>query len=281
MTRFRAPAREELPPRCFDHPAYASFAHHRDLLTGPWPSTATLDARLGAPRHRHADVHLHVRTQTPALLVDGLHYETRIHKRGLIATRSENWHDLFNALTWMTRFDLKCAVNVAYVSELAQRATQPRTRAQCALTHFDEAGALVVLRDPALLACWDAHAWVDLFCGHRARWREAVDVLLFGHALLEHLLVPAAMPVAKCIVLLGDVAPASAMRLIADDIAAARVLRDPQELRPLPLAGIPGWHAGNDGPAFMHAAPCFRPRRAGRVYPPGRRVAATISPAPA
>ena len=41
----------------------------------------------------------------------------------------------------------------------------------------------------------------------------------------------------------------------------------PSEMRPLPLAGIPGWHAGQ-GEAFCAQEGYFRPLREGRVYPP-------------
>jgi hypothetical protein len=54
---------------------------------------------------------------------------------------------------------------------------------------------------------------------------------------------------------------------VAQAIGACRVLRDPLELRPLPLSGIPGWHPGNVDEAFHQAAPCYRPLRQGRTYP--------------
>jgi hypothetical protein len=46
------------------------------------------------------------------------------------------------------------------------------------------------------------------------------------------------------------------------------LLIDPQELRPLPLSGIPGWHRRTHDPEFYATAPCFRPLRPGRIYPP-------------
>ncbi len=44
-------------------------------------------------------------------------------------------------------------------------------------------------------------------------------------------------------------------------------MTDPLQLRPLPLAGIPGWHDVQDS-AFYRNADYFRPLRAGRAYPP-------------
>jgi len=265
--RFRAPARDAVPRTAFAHPAYAPFVRQAALLEGAWPALDALNDMLGVPLHERSGVPLRFVEQTPALLADGLHYEARIHDEGRIATRAGNWHDLFNAMMWMERRELKCAVNAAYVREAQALRDGARTRPQCALTHFDEAGAVVILRDAALLAAWDAHDWHGLFWRERARWWAGAELVLFGHALLEHLLLPRAMTVAKCVVVTGNVAPALARRMVADGIASGELLRDPTELRPLPLAGIPGWHPGNGHESFYREADCFRPLRAGRRYP--------------
>lgn len=56
-------------------------------------------------------------------------------------------------------------------------------------------------------------------------------------------------------------------RACADAIASGSLLNDPLDLRPLPLAGIPGWYAGNGSEAFHRSAACYQPKRAGRHYP--------------
>lgn len=277
--RFRAPARGTVPRAAFDHPVYAPFVRQAALLEGAWPALDALNDRLGAPLHERSGVPLRFVEQTPALLADGLHYEQRIHDEGRIATRPGNWHDLFNALMWMERRELKCAVNAAYVREAKLLHGGTRTRSQCALTHFDEAGAVVILRDADLLAQWNAHDWHGLFWRERARWRAGAELVIFGHALLEHLLLPRAMTVAKCVVITGDVAPAAARREVANGIANGELLRDPTELRPLPLAGIPGWYPDNVHEGFYREAPCFRPLRPGRRYPPPLDGAPPVSPA--
>jgi hypothetical protein len=273
--RFRSPARDAVPRGVFDHPAYAPFLSRAALLVGPWPAVEALNANFGAPCHARSAASLRFVAQTPALLTDGLHYETRIHDAGLIATRAANWHDLFNALMWMERFALKCAVNAAYVREAARDVPGPRTRPQCALTHFDEAGALVVLRDASLLDAWDSHDWPALFHSGRERWQADAHLVLFGHALLEHLLWPGAMPVAKCLVMIGD-DPLPACSAVADAIASGKVLCDPAELRPLPLAGLAGWHPDHASEHFVREAACFRPRRPDRVYPAPLRTASSV-----
>ena len=108
--RFVAPARADVPRERFQAPIFAGFAHDAGLLDGwEWPAIDTLNAALGEVRHPHSGAPLQFVEQTPALLADGLHYETRIHDRGQIATRAANWHDLFNALMWLDRRALKAA----------------------------------------------------------------------------------------------------------------------------------------------------------------------------
>lgn len=277
--RFVAPARAAVPRERFAAPIFAGFAHHAGLLDGTdWPAIEALNAALGVATHPHSGAPLRFVEQTNALLADGLHYETRIHDRGEIATRAANWHDLFNALMWLDRRALKAALNLRQAADVAQAGRQ-RTRAQCAQTHFDEAGAIVVLRDAGLLEAWDAHDWRALFFDHAREWQTgAAHVIVFGHALLEHALQPDPVHTAKCIAVLhpspsrrgmgpllegeGDV-----VGRVAAGIVDGSLLTDPQELRPLPLSGIPGWHPRTHEAEFYASAPCFRPLRPGRVYP--------------
>jgi len=272
--RFIAPSRAALPAGFANHPALAGFAHAGRLLAEDWPSLDCLNALLGEAHHAASGARLSFVAQDAALTAEDLHYEARIHVQGRIATRERNWHDLFNALMWLDRRPLKCAVNARYARELAQLPSGNRTRCQAALTHFDEAGAIVVLDEPRLVEAWDRHDWLELFRNPASPWARHAEVLLFGHALLEHLLVPCLFPVAKCLVVLGHPhALGTAMQDIARALEQGDCLNDPQDLRPLPLAGIPGWHADNEDEDFYHRAPCFRPLRPGRRYPVPRRTA--------
>ena len=56
------------------------------------------------------------------------------------------------------------------VAEIDRVGSKQRSRAQCALTHFDEGGVIVLLRDPALLPLWNAHDWHGLFWRERMAW---------------------------------------------------------------------------------------------------------------
>lgn len=264
--RHVAPARGSVDPRVFGRMPLLGWRDHAALLEGAiWPSIDRLNNGLRAGSgHRFV-------AQTPALLADGLHYEQRIAERGEIATREHNWHDLLNALVWLRHPTLKQALNRRQVAEIARMGPKVRSRAQYALTHFDEAGVIVWLRDPALLELWDAHDWHGLFWRRRRAWLDGtIRLELFGHALLELALDPARLLVAKALVFQANdgadtPAPVGACAVA---VAEGRLLRDPLELRPLPLSGIPGWHPDNASESFHLEAPCYQPRRAGRAYPP-------------
>ncbi len=262
--RFVPPPRAAVDPRVFAHPLFAGLQDFRDLLDGAaWPSIAALDTRLAL--HGKCLVE-----QDAALLADGLHYEARI-AQGRIATRADNWHDLFNALVWARHPRLKRALNVQQCLHIDAMPPGQRNRAQAALTQFDETGVIVCVRDEAVLAAWDAHAWPALF--EPPHWRSGAVAIaaVFGHALMEQALLPGRLLVGKCVVVPGDDEDACIAGVVAA-ISEGRALTDPLQLRPLPLAGIPGWHERQDA-SFYANTDYFRPLRAGRKYPPPLPVA--------
>jgi hypothetical protein len=263
--RYVAPERDAVEPVVFTHLPLSDWNAYGDWLqAGRWPSIDELNAHW-PPQGAERFV-----AQTRELLADGLHYEQRIASHGLIATREANWHDLFNAMVWLRYPALKRALNQQQVLEMAQVGPHQRSRPQCAQTHFDEAGVIVILKDPTLLELWDKHDWHGLFWRRRDDWRNgSICVEVFGHALLEHALVPDKLLVGKAlaVVLEEGMARADVVACCAHAIAGARLLRDPQELRPLPLSGIPGWHADGNAEAFHRNAACYRPLREGRTYP--------------
>lgn len=216
--------------------------------------------------------------QTPQLLADGQHYEQRI-ARGFLATREDDAHDFFNALVWLRHPQMKWALNQRQCADIQLMGTKTRSRGQYAMTHFDEAGTIVWLADDHALACWDAHDWEGLFRWHREAWGTRMAVTVFGHALLEHTALRDLLPMGRCIAVAVDANeiasrsdefgvitqwPENEVR-IADAIRNGELLTDPQQLRPLPLAGLPGWHENGDAEDFLDL-PCFRPVREGRIY---------------
>ncbi|MGY3040695.1 hypothetical protein ACVWWQ_002318 [Rhodanobacter sp. TND4EL1] len=260
--RYVAPARDRVDPAVFGRMPLLAWRDHADLLEGAcWPSIDALNRCWpGGASERFV-------AQTPALLADGLHYEQRIAERGQIATREENWHDLLNALIWLRHPGLKRALNQRQAGEITHMGPKLRSRAQYAMTHFDEGGVMVGVSDLSLLELWDAHDWHGLFWRRRQAWLDGtIRLELFGHALLELALSPAKLLVGKALVFHAD----HSMDLPLHCAAAVRsglLLRDPLELRPLPVSGLPGWHADNADEAFHRSTPCYQSRRDGRSYP--------------
>jgi len=262
-TRYVAPSCDAVDPQVFGRMPLAAWREHAGLIDGrDWPTIDTLNAC------RPAGMREHFVAQTHELLADGLHYEQRIAERDEIATRENNWHDLFNALVWLRYPSLKRTLNARQVAGIASMGPKRRSRAQYALTHFDEAGVIVAVRDPALLALWDAHDWHGLFWRRRQAWLDgSIQLELFGHALLELALSPGRLLVGKALAFRSGGDADLSVRCAAA-VGAERLLLDPLELRPLPLSGIPGWHPDNADEAFHRHAACYQPRRAGRAYPP-------------
>ena len=158
--RYIAPERGTLAAGVFRHPAFAGLdAGLLALCLQPdWPTVDSLNAlwpeRPDGGRMRFVD---------QATLADGKHYEVRIFEDGIIATRRDNWHDLFNAMVWLRDPYIKMALNRRQVEDIRRVGTRERTRGQCALTHFDEAGAVLRLSDADMLSAWDAHDWPAFF----------------------------------------------------------------------------------------------------------------------
>jgi hypothetical protein len=274
--RYQAPPRDAVATQVWRRPPLDAWvAHYPWIAAADWPSVAALNSLLGERAHAVTGLPLRFVEQTPELLRDGLHYEQRSFERGAISTRADNWHDLLNALIWIHYPVLKSALNARYAAELHDRVGKERSRAQMAITHFDEGGAIVLLRDPELIRYWDRHDWHGLFWTERRAWQDGrIQVVVFGHAMLEHALMPHQVVTAKCVLACVEetespiAAEQRVLGQLAERIRNGDCLNDPQELRPLPLSGIPDWHDANREEAFYQTAECFRPLRPGRVYPP-------------
>jgi len=258
--RFVAPLRGQVDDACFQHPLFEAFSAWREMAAGErWPDIEALNACMPLAGRRFV-------AQDTALLEDGLHYETRI-QQGRIATRLENWHDLFNAMVWARYPAIKHALNAQQCAHIERMGPSARNSAQQALTQFDETGVIVRVRDAALLDAWDAHDWSTLFHANAAQWHSGHIAIagVIGHALMEQILLPDRLLIGKCLVVQGEDDTACVAR-VAEAISNSEVLVAAAELRPLPLAGIPGWHRPQSA-AFYAQADYFRPLREGRAYP--------------
>lgn len=257
---FVSPLREDVNRSIFKHPVFNNVAAFLPWADSKhWPDVEVLNLGDSRLLHAYTGKPLVFAKQTAELLNDGMHYEQRIFQRGLIATRENNWHDLFNAMMWLKYPKIKSALNARQWGDIERHGLKTRTPAQCAMTLFDEAGAIVTMPDE-MLACWKQHDWHGLFIEHANTWREGrARVAVFGHALLDHALVTETLLVAKCIVLEDKSDLPMCFERIASGIDTGKSLQSNSELRTLPLCGIPGWHSASDSAEFVGSAACFSP----------------------
>jgi hypothetical protein len=175
-------------------------------------------------------------------LPEGEPYESFVFRTRTIPTR-DNAHDFFNALAWLRFPALKQRLNEFQATEIARDGVgAQRGRVRDAITLLDENGAFldapVEIREALV-----AREWRRLFIELRPLWEKA-HVTVFGHALLEKLLVPRKDLTAH--VWLGP-----------PDIDAQALAAKP--FAPLPLMGIPGWCPENQDFSFYDDSVVFRP----------------------
>ena len=204
---------------------------------------------------------------------DGLGYEARIALTGQVVTRGENWHDLLNALAWVSFPRAKAALSAAHAERLrqgGQAEARQRSPARDALTLFDEGGVVVMASDPAWFGLIRAHAWQRLFWERRMDLARDVRVIAFGHALMESMLTPYVGITARAIFLPADsrliAATPDDQRTAADAFVSEAVVRAQRASSvlaqaPLPVLGIPGWHAEGERESFYDDQAYFRPLR--------------------
>ena len=189
-------------------------------------------------------------------LPNGQAYEQFIFDTQTVPTR-DNLHDFFNGLCWMTFPQTKKKLNQLQAAQLAMDGVQQtRGAVRDALTLFDENAAFLLAPQPL----WDAliaKDWQRLFIALRPMWQDA-QLILFGHALLEKLVIPRKPITAH--VYRAQPATDSIAGLdawIAADISAAKLASKP--FAPLPVLGVPGWWADNEKLSFYEDILVFRP----------------------
>lgn len=237
------------------------------LRGGDWPGPAALNEaveRLGLELVTAGGRPIRFVPATP----QGGNYEIRVFETGLVATRRENWHDLFNALAWMAFPRTKSALNALHAEAIPREQGQ-RSRLRDLLTLFDEGGALLAVGEPALEELIRDCRWRELFWTRRESVLANTRILVLGHAVLEMarspwpgvtckvLFMPAPQPVATQVEALVE---------RADAHAAGWLLRQsrnttPRDLPPLPIFGYPGWLPQTGEASFYEDTRYFRPFR--------------------
>ncbi len=203
-------------------------------------------------------------------------YEPRIYLRGEVPVRDRSWHDLFNALVWLTFPLAKAALNARHYAALqAQQAAGAPNRGplQDALTLFDESGLIVVAADGGLLGKLEVFAWKELFWHSRARVIADMRFYVLGHALYEKMLAPFRGITGRAIrieVSRDLLAAPLEEQIRCVDVAVADRLREPASLRttrdlaPVPVLGVPGWADANRDERYYDDMAHFRPGRTRR-----------------
>jgi hypothetical protein len=253
--------------------------HGAALRTAHWPSLDDLQRLLAACRPAlttRSGARISFVPQGRRSSVFEQKYEPRVYLKGEVQVRERNWHDLLNALVWLTFPRTKAALNARhYLALLERRARRTANRGpvEDAMTLFDEGGVIVAARDGDLLRLLENFSWKALFWQNRSRVLAEMRFYLFGHALYEKALNPFTGITGRGLLLEVETGffDASSAAQIAhiDDMAASRLV-DPaalcttRELAPVPILGVPGWCAGNVHESYYDNPDYFRTRRAGR-----------------
>lgn len=200
-------------------------------------------------------------------------YEHRAYYSGTVATRSNNWHDVFNALVWLNFPLSKAALNAGHIAARQGRPSDNtgRGKVRDTLTQFDECGVVVAGASQSLWQSLTDHQWIEIFITRRAALLATTRFIVFGHGSLDALRAPFTGLCGKAVFVPTD--PAGLAAIDAGNLAqidatlARRVIstNSPGEsalaLQPLPLLGIPGATAENERADFYEDARQFRPRR--------------------
>jgi len=198
------------------------------------------------------------------------HYEQRIFETGEVETRPESWHDLFNALVWISYPQAKARINAqhaAILEEGGEEELRRRSPERDALTLFDEGGVIVAARSPSLLRLITTFEWKELFWNRRADLDASIRFLAFGHGCFEQSLEPFIGMVAKTVFVPVDelffMLPVESQVAQADALVAAHFAHrarfpSPKAMAPMPILGVPGWHFAAQDEAFYDDPHHFR-----------------------
>ena len=202
-------------------------------------------------------------------------YEPRCYLKGEVQMRAHNWHDLLNALVWLTFPKTKSILNARHYDALIEErasAIPRRGAVRDVNTLLDESGVIVVYANADLAELLRNFKWKELFWQRREQVRAGMGFYLFGHGLYEKALQPYVGMTGQGLLLAVEPAffswPLAQQlayldSLLADYLAAPGHCRSTRDLSPVPLLGVPGWAADNNCAAYYDNTAYFRPGRRG------------------
>lgn len=208
-------------------------------------------------------------------------YEPRCYLHGEVPTRSDNWHDLLNALVWLAFPKTKAAINARHYAALMKQDEEPSGSQRGAVrdvnTLLDESGVIVAYSsaDAGLAGLLRDFKWKELFWHRREQVRpqssrQAMGFYIFGHGLYEKALSPYVGMTGQGLLLAVEPAffgwplaqrLAHLDELLASHLAGAENCRNTRDLSPVPLLGVPGWTVDNENEAYYDNTDYFRPGR--------------------
>jgi hypothetical protein len=234
-----------------------------------WPDHVDLNAAAG-PLTTASGVPIRFVSPREHTERERQYYELRIAQTGEIETREENWHDLFNALAWITYPRAKARINAQHAALLKERGEEEakrRSPERDALTLFDEGGVAVASSSPELMRLIIDFEWKQLFWSRRAQLAGKMRFFGFGHGMYEQALNPYIGMVAKTVFvpaseaffslpLAGQLAQVDA--LLADHFTDRSLFRSPRMMAPMPVLGVPGWYPPSEIESFYDDPVHFR-----------------------
>jgi len=142
------------------------------------------------------------------------------------------------------------------------------------LSLFDEGGAVILCSDDSLLQLIRDFKWKELFWQRRDELSTKLKFVTFGHALYEKGLAPYIGMTANCILFHVNeniLQQTNQQQLDWIDLQLSEIFiqgkkyRQPKDLAPFPLLGLPGWDAGNEFEIYYDNVNYFRPGRSNRI----------------
>lgn len=195
-------------------------------------------------------------------------YEAKIFLTGEVQTRTNNWHDFFNALVWLVFPRAKSILNQLHYQMQcleAERQMMHRGALRDAATLFDESGVIVVCTEQALIESLKNFQWKELFWRRREEVLSSMRFFIFGHGLHEKALNPYPGMTGKGIIFHVNKAflkkAQTGQLQVLDSMLESFLsekLSSSADLQPIPLLGYPGWVEANNDEAYYDNKRYFR-----------------------
>ena len=252
----------------------------RNIRKDEFPSLDECNALVAAhhfPITVQSGLPLRFVTQEVGKLAFELQYEPRCYLKAEVQTREHNWHDLLNALVWLTFPKTKAAINARHYKALTEgqdTIENQRGAVRDMNTLFDESGVVVVCSQPELSSLLQEFRWKELFWERREQVQTCMAFYLFGHGLYEKALHPYVGLTGQGLLLSVEkeffACPLNQKLerldgLVADYLNAPAHCLSTRELTPVPLLGVPGWATDNERADYYDDIRYFRPGRRSKV----------------